>query len=213
LIEKIAGTSGALFALAAMAWCDVMLVRHFATPELAGLYGALSIIGKVLLFSVSFLPTILLPKISRLGGGGTDARLMLVRMISAGVGICAVQLLVLEWSPATVLAIIAGNAAVPASPYLPAYGGAICALALTTIIANYNVGLHRFGFVAPLMIIEVAEIVAIYHYHASLQNVVTVVLAGHGAALFLTGAATFIAERPAFFHSREAVQEARGGNS
>jgi O-antigen/teichoic acid export membrane protein len=196
LLEKVAGTAGALLALAAMAWCDVLLVRHFATPELAGLYGALSIVGKVLLFSISFLPTILLPKISRIGSGGANARSMLLRMLAAGAGICALQLFVLVMFPSIVLAIVAGAASVPAGAYLPAYGAAISALALTTIIANYNVGLHRFGFVVPLALVELGEIVAIYHYHATLRNIVTVVLSGHTFALVLVALATLIAERP-----------------
>ena len=56
------GVGLSTLALTTLGFSDVLLVKHFFDPQLAGLYGAVALTGKVLLFAVGFIPTIVLPK-------------------------------------------------------------------------------------------------------------------------------------------------------
>jgi O-antigen/teichoic acid export membrane protein len=194
LAAKFAGTAGALVALAAMAWSDVVLIRHFGTAYMSGLYGALSIIGKIVLFSVSFLPIVLLPKVARSGMNAARARMLLAAIGGIGLVMCAAELVLVSAFPNAVLFAVAGRAGAGAAPYLPYYTAAICALAMTTILVNYNVARHRFAFLLPLLLIELFEIVAIYREHATIGEVVRIVLTADASALVLCVLMTWLAD-------------------
>jgi O-antigen/teichoic acid export membrane protein len=53
-------------ALTSMGFIDILLVKHFFTPDDAGVYGIVALIGKVLFFVVSFVPAVVLPKATEL---------------------------------------------------------------------------------------------------------------------------------------------------
>lgn len=183
---KSAGTVLALGGLAAMSWIDVVLVRHYLPPATAGLYSALSLVGRILIFSIAFIPLVLIAKAARLSAQQRPTAPLLFTMLGAGLMVCLVELAFIRFVPGLILGAIAGKAAIAAAPYMLRYGFAIVALALTTVAVNYGIGIHRFTFVVPLIAIELAEIAAISVYHASINDVITVLIAGHSAAFVLT---------------------------
>jgi len=192
---KSLGTALALGGLAAMSWVDVILVRHFFPPAAAGLYSALSLVGRILIFSIAFIPLVLIAKAAKLSAQKRPTIPLLLTMLVAGFAVCLFELAFIRFEPRLILGAIAGKAAIAASPYMLRYGIAIVALALTTIVANYGIGIHRFAFVVPLLMIELAEIVAITIYHASINQVISVLIAGHCSALVLTVSALMLERR------------------
>jgi O-antigen/teichoic acid export membrane protein len=195
LVAKFVGTTFALSALAAMSWGDVILVRHLTPVHVASLYGAMSIIGKMILFSVSFLPLVLLPKVSRLKGEKMPTRPLFLFLIAIGLAICILEIAAIKVAPAQVLSFIAGAAASGAAPYLFTYASAMIMLAMTIIVAHYGIGTHRFAFVGPLVFIEFGEIVAINLRHASLHQILQVIVFGHTFAFFVTAAIVYLGGR------------------
>ncbi len=195
LTVKFLGTAFALGALAAMSWGDVILVRHLTPVDVASLYGAMSIVGKMILFSVSFLPLVLLAKSSKLKGANMPTRPLFLLLISIGLAICAVEIGAVKVAPTLILSIIAGAGASGASPYLFAYGFAMTMLAMTIIVANYAIGTHRFAFVAPLVLIELGEVVAINLKHDSLDQILRIVVFGHTLAFITTVAIVYLSGR------------------
>ncbi len=186
VLAKSIGTTLALGGLAAMSWADIILVRHFLPPATAGIYSALSIVGRVVIFSIAFIPLVLIAKAAKLSSQKRTTAPLLMMMLLAGLSVCLIELTLIRFVPALILAAIAGKAAIAATPYMLRYGVAITALALTTIVANYGIGTHRFAFVVPLIAIELLEIGAITVYHGSIDNVISVLIAGHCSALALT---------------------------
>ena len=75
IVNAGAGAAAASISLALMGSADVVLVKHFFDPHAAGLYAAASLGGKMLLYLVGFIPTVLLPQAAdRHARGVTDAR-------------------------------------------------------------------------------------------------------------------------------------------
>ena len=70
LAATTANVAVATLMLTSISYADVIVVKHFADPTEAGLYGAISLSGKILLFLVGFVPTVLLPKATRKALGG-----------------------------------------------------------------------------------------------------------------------------------------------
>jgi hypothetical protein len=56
-------------------------------------------------------------------------------------------------------------------------------LSATAVVVNYKIGLHHFAFVIPLVVVTIAEPVAIQFFHATLWNVIAILIIGNAAAV------------------------------
>lgn len=183
LFATTRGVALSTFALTSMSFADLLLVKHFFSPEQAGLYGAISLVGKVLLFVVGFVPTIVLPKATARATHGEPALPILVQAFGATLMISAIGLTVIGVAPAFVIRVMAGAAYLAATPYVLEYSIAMALLAATSLVATYKIGLGRFDFVPAVVIAALGEIVAIQFLHSRLEQVIGVLVVGHGAAL------------------------------
>jgi O-antigen/teichoic acid export membrane protein len=177
------GVALSTFALTSMSFVDVLLVKHFFSPEQAGLYGAISLVGKVLLFVVGFVPTVVLPKATARATSGQSTLGILLQALIATVALSGAGLAAIGLAPQLVIRAMAGTAYLGAAPYILQYGFAMTLLAATGLVAAYKIGLGRFDFVPGLVVAAVGEIVAIQFLHARIEQVIWVLLAGHAFAL------------------------------
>jgi O-antigen/teichoic acid export membrane protein len=183
LAITMAGVSATTILMTSIGYADVIIVKHYADPTTAGLYGALSLSGKILLFFVGFVPTVLLPKASRQALGGTSPVRILVIAVAVVLGLSGVGLVVYYFFPGFVVTTLAGPSFAPATPYVFSYGIAMVLLAALNTVATFKIGIHRFDFIVPLGICAVAELVGISVYHSSLTEIVGVLVAGNAVAL------------------------------
>ncbi len=189
-LRRLLKTSGGVFfytaGITSLGFLDLLLVKHYFVPHNAGIYSAISLIGKILLFVVGFVPTVVLPKATALATGGKNPISMLIQ---AGIAMAVISisgLAVLWVFPVPIVAAVVGRAFVAAAPYLFSYGCAMTLLAITTLVATYKIALHRFDFVLPIVVVPILEIVGIAYQHHSLFEVIRVLLVGHTAALIGT---------------------------
>ncbi len=169
--------------LTSLAYSDVVVVKHFADPTTAGLYGALSLAGKILFFLVGFVPTIVLPKASRIALSGQSPAGVFLQALVVIVAMSGTGLAVYYFFPLLVITTLAGGSFAPAAPYVFSYGLAMVLLAGINVIVIYKIGIHRFDFVVPLGLCAVGEVVGISVHHASLGDVIGVLIAGNAFAL------------------------------
>ncbi|MBV9102363.1 MAG: hypothetical protein JO060_02170 [Candidatus Eremiobacteraeota bacterium] len=178
------GVALCTFALTSMSFADLLLVKHFFSPHVAGLYGAISLVGKVLLFVVAFVPTVVLPKATARATSGQPVLPILLQAFGATIGISAIGLAVIGFAPHLVIRIMAGAAYADAAPYILPYAFAMTLLAALSLVTTYQIGLSRFGFVPWLVVVAAAEILAIQFFNGgAVQQVISILLIGHGAAL------------------------------
>ncbi len=183
LAQTMASVSAATVLLTSLGYSDVIVVKHFADPTTAGLYGALSLSGKILLFLVGFVPTIVLPKASRIALSGKSPAGVFVQASMIVLALSGTGLGAYYFFPRLVITALAGSAFAPATPYVFSYGFAMVLLAGINVIVVYKIGIHRFDFVLPLALCAVGEIVGISVHHGSLGDVISVLIAGNALAL------------------------------
>ena len=183
LAVTMAGVSACTILLTSLGYADVIIVKHYADPTTAGLYGALSLSGKILLFVVGFVPTVLLPKASRQALSGTSPVRILIIAVGVVLGFSSVGLVGYYFLPGFIVTTLAGPSFAPATPYVFFYGVAMVLLAALTTVTTYKIGIHRFDFVLPLAACAVAELVGISVYHRSLTEIIGVLIAGNSLAL------------------------------
>jgi O-antigen/teichoic acid export membrane protein len=189
-IRRIAKTSAnvgiAVLAVNALLFYDVILVRHYFSPLIAGLFGATSLVGRAVYAVIAFVPTIVLPKASARRIVGRRTTSLLLAALATGGGIVAAALIAVAVAPRLVVSILAGHAFADAAPFELPYVFAVGALALTNVVVMYKVGLHRFEFVVPLAVVAIGEIGAVSIWHASIEVVLVILCAGHALSLAAT---------------------------
>jgi O-antigen/teichoic acid export membrane protein len=183
LVQTMAGVSAATMLLTAIGYADVIIVKHYADPTTAGLYGALSLSGKILLFFVGFVPTVLLPKASRRALAGQSPGSILAAAMGLVFAFSSAGLIGYYLFPAFVITTLAGASFAPAAPYVFSYGIAMVLLAALNTVATYKIGIHRYDFVWPLGACTVLELAGIAFYHSSLSQIIGVLIAGNAVAL------------------------------
>jgi len=183
LFVTTAGVALSTICVTSISYADVLIVKHYADPTTAGLYGALSLSGKILLFVAAFVPTIVLPKATRQALGGESPLGVFGLALGLIVAISAAGLVVYYFFPAFIITSLAGASFAPAAPYVFSYGIAMVLLAALNVVVTYKIGIHRFDFVVPLAACALGELAGIAYRHASLGDVIAVLIVGNGVAL------------------------------
>jgi O-antigen/teichoic acid export membrane protein len=183
LVQTMTGVTAATVLLTAITYADVIIVKHYADATTAGLYGALSLSGKILLFFVGFVPMVLLPKASRRALAGDSPAGILAMAMGLVLAFSGVGLIGFFLFPRFVITALAGASFAPAAPYVFSYGVATVLLAALTTVATYKIGIHRYDFVWPLAACTILELAGIAFYHASLSQIIGVLITGNTIAL------------------------------
>ena len=186
LAQSTSGIAGTTLAISMLGFMDVLLIKHFFPARVAGLYGAASLMGKMLLFAVSFIPTIVLPKATAKAIAGESPRRLLVQAGALATAMCVIGLLSFGFFGGDLLKLTLGRDFGEAMPYVLPCALIMSILGIIGIASTYKIGLHRFNFVLPICLVAVIEIVAIYRWHGSVFEVLAILLAGHGLALSFT---------------------------
>jgi O-antigen/teichoic acid export membrane protein len=178
-VRTLNGVAIATVLLAIVQNGDLLVVKHVADPTTAGLYGALSLAGKILLFLVQFVPLIVLPKATRTALAGLPAGRLLLQALVVSAAMSLPGLVFYYFFPGFVITTLAGKAFAGGAPYVFSYGVAMVELAFVTVIVNFKMGIHRFDFAWPLAICALLELVGIARFHRSLGDVTSVLIAGN----------------------------------
>ncbi len=198
LVRTTAGVGLATGFLTFISFMDVLLVKHFFDAHQAGLYAAVNLTGKVVLFVAGFVPMVVLPKAAARKSSGESAVPLLLQALTMTVLISGAVLVLFGSYPSMVLRVLAGRAFISGAPLVLQYDAAMCMLAIVTLLVNYRIGIHRFEFLYALGAVLVCEVGAIALFHRSLWDVVHVLLAGNAVAIITCAFGVFgREERPA----------------
>ena len=165
---------------------DVPLVKHLFDARSAGLYAAAALVGRAVIAAVSFVPTLVMPKATARAAAGRSPLSLLGVALGLSIGIVAVAALFAALLPRFVVTVIAGKAFGEAGALVLLYVIASGCLSLANVVAAYKMGLHRYDFVAPILVVAIAEIAVLSLWHPTLTAVVSVLAAGHAMVLIAT---------------------------
>ena len=68
-------------------------------------------------------------------------------------------------------------------------------LAATSVVSTYSIGIHRFAFVIPLLLVAVGEVVAVSQAHHTITELITMLLIANAVALVVTIAVSLLPQR------------------
>lgn len=179
IVNAGAGSAAATISLALIGSADVVLVKHYFNPHQAGLYAAAALGGKMLLYLVGFIPTVLLPQAADRHARGAQTREVLTGSLLMFGAVAAFGLFVFKEFGLTVLHALVGHAFDGAAPLLVTYGSAMVLLALTNSLSYYGIATHRLAFTVPLLTCTLGTLAAIVAFHPNLATVVEILVVGN----------------------------------
>lgn len=203
--HRIAITTGGAAALtlttAFVGFGDVLIVKHFFTARDAGLYSAVSLAAKIILYFVGFVPAVLIPQATHRHARGERTRVTLWTAVIFVTCVAALGIIAYRFGGALLLHALVGNGFDGGLPILTTYAGAMAILALTNTLGSYALATHRLAFATPLILAAVGTLWLIAVVHPSLVAVADELLLGNVVML----AATAIPLALQSLHQRQRV--------
>lgn len=174
--------SGAFIGFAVLSNVDLILAKIFLSPHDAGVYAALSTIGKVIIFLPAAIAVVMVPNAAkaRIGSGSSSRVLRVSALLVGGTSVLAAVPAIL--APHLIISVMFG------SRYLSAVGGVLpmviagAGFAMTYLLVVYSVAISdRRWMLLPICAVLV-QIGGISAFHRSPVQIATVQA---GVALFV----------------------------
>ncbi len=156
---------------------DFLLVKNFFSPEDAGLYAAVSVLGRIVYFGALPLTIVLVPVIARRQALSIPTRPILVLLIGGGIGICSLLILIALIFAPNVLGLLYGDVYVTAADLLAPYALAASLYTLTNLVITYQLALGSGGETWLPIIAGLAQIILVILFHDSLVQVISIQIA------------------------------------
>ncbi len=189
------GSMAAACAVTLIGNVDVIIVKHKFPAFEAGIYGAASLGGKILLYLVGFISIVLLPQAADRHARGEHTGRTIGTALAMFAALSIVGLLVLRFEGTLVVNVLFGAKFLAAVPYLTWYGLAMVFLALTTALCSYGIATHRLAFAVPVLICTFGMLAVIALADKSLMQVVMILVVGTAVMAASAGASLSLQAR------------------
>lgn len=153
---------------------DFVLVKNFFSPEDAGLYAAISVLGRIVYFGALPLTVVLVPLIARRQALDEPTNPILLLLIGGGVLVCSALIAGAALFAPTILGLLYGDAYADAAPLLAPYALAASLYTLTNLVITYQIALGSGGETWMPILAGTVQIVAVFLFHESLAQVITI---------------------------------------
>lgn len=156
---------------------DLILAKHFLPPQQAGLYALLSLTGKMVFFSGSLFNSFINPFVSREEGAKGKSHHVFYKLFFASMFLSFVAYLVVGLFGAYTVPLLLGKKVDPILYLLPTYGLAMFCFSVADSLVTYYQVRRKYLFSIVSLFLAFAQILAIYFYHADLEEIVLVMTA------------------------------------
>lgn len=162
------------FAVTSLYSSDLILVKHFFPSHEAGLYAALSNLGKIIFFGAGPISAVMFPLVSqRKAKGEKYKKIFLYSFL--GTLILASGVLALYWLfPDLAINLLYGRLYLGASGLLIWFGIFMSLFTLSTLFISYGLSLGRSSIVILPLIAAAAQIILIWFFHKTLMEVISI---------------------------------------
>ena len=156
---------------------DVVLVRHFLTEYEAGLYAALSVLGKFIFFGAAPITVTMFPLISEAHAKGERYQGIFIKSLIFLIAIAGSTTLVFSLAPVQSMQILIGSQYLDAAQYLSRFSIFLSLVALINLLIHFFLSIHRTKAVFVILFGAIVQAIALWVYHPDIASVVTISLA------------------------------------
>jgi cellulose synthase/poly-beta-1,6-N-acetylglucosamine synthase-like glycosyltransferase/glycosyltransferase involved in cell wall biosynthesis/O-antigen/teichoic acid export membrane protein len=154
---------------------DIVLVKHFLSPQFAGQYSLLSLVGKMIYFFGS-LPTIFMITFVSRAGGLKESSVKTFRLIlGVTLGLTSIGVLFLGPLGRIVVPLLLGSKTFAILPYLNIYVAAIAMFTLSNVIVTYHLARKQYIFPLAALGGSLLMLIGILISHDSIYEITHVI--------------------------------------
>jgi len=162
------------FAITSLYSSDVILVKHFFSSYDAGIYSALSTLGKIIFFGAGPIGAVMFPLISQRHAKGVEYRKIFIYSLLVTLILATFVLLIYWLLPKVVINLLYGVAYLNAANLLVWFGIFIALFTLSSLLITFHISLGHTKVVWLSVVASIAQIVAVWFYHGSLLTVIII---------------------------------------
>ncbi len=181
LLKYALPTTVTLLALAAFYNTDVILVKHFFSPEEAGIYGSVVMIGRIIFFGLSSVVMVAFPMAAEKQERGENPFAVLHKSLLLVVPGALIGVLVYFLLPRFLVTLLFGSQYLAAVPYLGVFAVFMGLYAVVDLISRFFLSIGNFRPAIFLAIFSVLQIALLCFFHETLDQVI------YGNIVVMTG--------------------------
>jgi O-antigen/teichoic acid export membrane protein len=151
---------------------DMVLVKHFFPPDLAGQYGALAVIGHIIFFVGGPVGSVMFPMVASAHAKG-DKHFSILKtsfLLVSLIGLCGLTFYFLI--PSLVIKILVGSKFLSIVPYLGWFGLAMFLYSLIVLLSRYLLSIRLTKYIFILGLGIVLQVLLIFIWHSNLWQIV-----------------------------------------
>ena len=169
---------------------DIILAKRFFSPEIAGQYAVLSMLGKIVFFGTMAIAKTMFPITSERNERNEDCSKVFKKAIFIMTGLCLCSIIAYSLFPKLIVGILYGSLYTSISPYLVYSAIALTFLSLTHLTLLYGLstkGLRNSHLLIAFIILEIS---LLYMFHNNILEYILAFMASNiimflGSFLFL----------------------------
>lgn len=151
---------------------DVILVKHFFSSHDAGIYAALSTLGKIIFFGAGPIGAVMFPLVSQRNARGENYKKIFTSSLLATMLFAASILLVYWLYPQLAIKLLFGTEYLEAQNLLIWFGIFISLFTLSSLLISYGLSLGKTSIVILPLIAAIVQIVMIWFFHQTLYTII-----------------------------------------
>lgn len=164
--------------------CDVVVVKKYFSPELAGFYSGMAIIGRIIYFLVSSIPAVLLPSI-KLNNENQENKKTMFKAIGLTAILGGSALAVFSIFPGLITKILIGARYESYAHLLPKISLYLFFVSFSSLFFYYFLALRKNYIIWPALLGPLTVLVLCYITHNNVEIIINNFLIGSLVSFFL----------------------------
>lgn len=153
---------------------DLILVKHFFPTHEAGIYAALSTLGKIIFFGTGPIGSVMFPLVSQRNALGKSHKKIFLYSLLATLILSLGVLSVYFWIPTLAINLLYGSAYLEASSLLVWFGVFMSLFTFSSLLINYCLSLGKTRVMFLPAVAAFAQIILISFFHQSLFVIILI---------------------------------------
>ena len=146
---------------------DILLAKRFFSPEIAGQYAVLSMLGKIIFFGTAAINKVMFPLTSEKSDDNKNSLNIFKKSFLIISFVCFIVALFYYLLPELIIKILYGAQYLEMAPYLVYSGIAFSLLSLSNLVLVYGLSTNNLRYSKFLVIFLVIEIVLLSFFHSN----------------------------------------------
>jgi len=152
---------------------DIILVKHFFSPQMAGFYSGLSLIGRVIFYFTGVIPTVMFPLlIKRHAAKKNFNNLFYLALFLVLIPSVSITLFYFVFPNFAINLFLGGRGYLSVSGYLGLFGIYLTVFSLVNVCVNFFLSFNKTNVSAFVVLAAVLQVVLIYIFHANFYQVI-----------------------------------------